>query len=128
MNIVKRSLFVLLLLCLLGCVPALGSSMTVQPQAIPGVFDPRIGAASPPHLRIFCSAGFQSNDVPSVFVPAGAPSSGRYYQDITCGYSPTNGTVTVPLFTLISTTDALTPANTAAYTFALYTSSGQELT
>src|SRR5262249_15696866 len=127
-TMLNRILFALVVLVLVGYVPAAASSITVQPQTIPGVFDPRISPANPPHLRIFCSAGFQSNDVPSVFVPAGAPSSGRYYQDITCAYSPTSGTVTVPLFTLISTTDALTPANTASYTFALYTSSGQELT
>src|SRR5262249_30827172 len=73
------------------------------------------------------SAGFQSNDVPPVFVPQGAPGSGRYYQDITCSYS-TSGTLTVPLFTLVSTVDALTPSNAASYMFALYTSSGQQLT
>src|SRR5262245_6128289 len=127
MTIMKRTLFALSLLCLIGCVPAIASSITVQPQTIPGVFDPRISPASPPHLRIFCSAGFQSNDVPPVFVPQGAPGSGRYYQDITCSYS-TSGTLTVPLFTLVSTVDALTPSNAASYMFALYTSSGQQLT
>src|SRR5215472_1083953 len=127
MNISKRVVIVVFLVALIECAPALASSITVQPQLIPGVFDPRISAASPPHLRIFCSAGFQSNDVPPVFVPQGAPSSGRYYQDIVCGYTPATGSVIVPSFTLISTADALTPANTASNTFTLYTSSGQQL-
>src|SRR5215469_8364160 len=128
MNILKRAIIAFVLMALIGCANALASSIGVQPQVIPGVFDPRISAASPPHLRIFCSAGFQSNDVPPVFVPQGSPGSGRYYQDIVCGYSAVTGTVTVPSFTLISTVDALTPSNTASYTFTLYTSSGQEMT
>jgi hypothetical protein len=127
MTIIRRTLFGLILLAAFEGAPALASSITVQPQTIPGVFDPRISASNPPHLRVFCSAGFQSNDVPPVFVPQGAPASGRYFQDIVCSYAAAGGVVSVPLFTLISTTDALAPSNGAAYTFTLYTSSGQEL-
>jgi len=115
----KRILLLVLLVVGLS-VSARATSITIQAQTVRNFQYRQTSATNPPHLRIYASASFITSD--GVFIPGGNTTNNQFYRDIVCTQSGT--TVTIPQFTLDSTTDASSLTKAATYTCYWYTSSG----
>lgn len=70
-------------------------------------------------LRIYSSITFTASD--GTVVMAGTPGSGAFFKSVTC--TITGGVITIPAFTLLSTTDAVDNSN-ARYTAIFFDSKG----
>lgn len=114
----KRTLHLLLIL-LVFCVSAQATQVTVA-ALTPG--QPWQSTITAVRLRIFLNKAVTTSD--QRILQSGSPSSGLFYQSITC--TVVGGNLQIPQFTIDSLTDALV-GNDAKYSAYFYSSAGAQI-
>lgn len=99
-----------------SAIPAFGTTITVASVVIPNFAVP-LNPGETLYLYIYVDRSFISSD--GIPIQPGSPQTGRWYRKITCSVAGTN--VTIPQFTLDSTTDAQdNPGKAARYSAFFY--------
>jgi hypothetical protein len=127
MNKLARALMALFFFCVLFCAAgsiARATTITIPSQTVPN-FQAR--SSGPVFLRIFLNRAFIANNgtgVAGTPLQPSSPSSNNYYLQLTCSLAGT--TLTIPSFTIDSTTDGL-DINTATYSAYFFDSTGAQI-